>query len=236
VTEQEWYENWNPEAMLLALGRRPGKRDQRKFRLYACECVRMWENADHCFHLDPYIHKVLAVAEQFANGLANARQMGATRGHAKIREKKDRIDFLDGAILALEGDAYRAALWTADLVLADACSMGNSGDEDDIHERVTQWQAWKLRSIFRGNPFQTQPRIAPEMLAWNEGTVPKLAQTLYDERVSSGGVFDGASLAVLADALEEAGCTDETILTACRQPTDPHNTLFWMVDLLVGTR
>jgi hypothetical protein len=63
-------------------------------------------------------------------------------------------------------------------------------------------------------------------LAWNENTVPRLAQTIYDERA-----FD--RLPILADALEEAGCTDTAILDHCRQPGE-HYRGCWAVDLLLG--
>jgi hypothetical protein len=53
-----------------------------------------------------------------------------------------------------------------------------------------------------------------------------LAQAIYDERA-----FE--HLPVLADALEEAGCTDAAILGHCRQP-GPHARGCWVVDLLVG--
>ncbi len=46
-------------------------------------------------------------------------------------------------------------------------------------------------------------------LAWNDGTIPKLAQAIYDERRF-------ADMPLLADALEEAGCEDAAILGHCR--------------------
>lgn len=48
-----------------------------------------------------------------------------------------------------------------------------------------------------------------EWLTWEGGTVRKLAESIYQERA-----FD--RMPILADALEEAGCTDETILAHCR--------------------
>jgi hypothetical protein len=68
--------------------------------------------------------------------------------------------------------------------------------------------------------------IAPTWLAWNEGTVVKLAKGIYDDRA-----FD--RLPVLADALEEAGCHDPAITAHCRQPGE-HVRGCWVVDLLLG--
>ncbi len=83
-----------------------------------------------------------------------------------------------------------------------------------------------LRDIF-GNPFR--PAIAdPVWLAWEDGTVPALAQSIYDERA-----FD--RLPILSDALEEAGCTNTDILGHCRQPGQ-HVPGCWVVDLVLGKK
>ena len=60
-----------------------------------------------------------------------------------------------------------------------------------------------------------------------------LAQTAYEERVLPGGHLDPARLAVLADALEEAGCTDAEILDHLRGPGS-HVRGCWALDLVLG--
>jgi hypothetical protein len=55
------------------------------------------------------------------------------------------------------------------------------------------------RDVF-GNPFRPAV-LSPAWLAWDAGTIPRLARAIYDERA-----FD--RLAFLADALEEVGCSD----------------------------
>ena len=81
-----------------------------------------------------------------------------------------------------------------------------------------------LRDIF-ANPFR-HAQLDPTWLHWNAGTIVKLAQTIYDDRH-----FD--DLPILADALEEAGCTEPAILEHCRGP-GPHVRGCWVVDLLLG--
>ena len=54
----------------------------------------------------------------------------------------------------------------------------------------------------------------------------KFAQAIYDDR-------DFDRLPILADALEEAGCTNADILAHCRQPGE-HVRGCWVVDLLLG--
>jgi hypothetical protein len=38
-----------------------------------------------------------------------------------------------------------------------------------------------VRDIF-GNPFRPSPPLPPSVLAWNDGTFPRLAQSIYDDR------------------------------------------------------
>jgi hypothetical protein len=88
-----------------------------------------------------------------------------------------------------------------------------------------------LHDIF-GNPFRPVT-IAPAVLAWNDATVVRLAQAGYDERHLPAGTLDNGRLAVLADALEEAGCTDADILGHLRGPGS-HVRGCWAVDLCLG--
>src|SRR5262249_11883768 len=71
-------------------------------------------------------------------------------------------------------------------------------------------QTCLLRDIF-GNPFHVVS-VAPSWLRWNDAVIVRLAQAAYNERILPTGTLDNARLAVLADALEEAGCTDAQIL------------------------
>jgi hypothetical protein len=81
-----------------------------------------------------------------------------------------------------------------------------------------------LREVF-GNPFA--PVVLDlAWLAWQNGTIPRLARGTYDERA-----FD--RLPILADALEEAGCDDADILGHLRGP-GPHARGCWPLDLLLG--
>jgi hypothetical protein len=61
---------------------------------------------------------------------------------------------------------------------------------------------------------------------WLTPTVLALAQVIYQERW-----FD--VLPILADALEESGCTDEGILMHLRRP-GPHVHGCWVVNLLLA--
>jgi hypothetical protein len=90
-------------------------------------------------------------------------------------------------------------------------------------------QAALLRDICGPLPFRAVA-ISPVILAWNDSVVVRLAQTAYNERQLPEGTLDNGRLAVLADALEEAGCTDADILGHLRGP-GPHVRGCWPVDL-----
>jgi hypothetical protein len=64
-------------------------------------------------------------------------------------------------------------------------------------------------------------------------TVKGLAQAGYEERALPSGELDLARLKVLADALEEAGCTEQSILDHLRGP-GPHVRGCWALDLALG--
>ena len=88
-----------------------------------------------------------------------------------------------------------------------------------------QWQCQLLRCVF-GQPFQPPIALDSSWMTWNGGTVRGLADAIYAEPA-----FD--RLPILADALEEAGCTDSNILDHCRGP-GPHVRGCWVIDLVLG--
>jgi hypothetical protein len=100
------------------------------------------------------------------------------------------------------------------------------------HELAGDADAWDrivlvhlLRCIVGPLPFRPVT-IDPKWLTWNHGTVPAIARRSYDERAFH-------DLPILADALEDAGCTDYDILAHCRGD-GPHARGCWVVDLLLG--
>lgn len=60
-----------------------------------------------------------------------------------------------------------------------------------------------------------------------------LASLAYEHPVLPSGHLDSARLAVLSDALEEAGCDDAEILSHLRSP-GPHVRGCWALDLVLG--
>lgn len=85
------------------------------------------------------------------------------------------------------------------------------------------WDVFFLATV----PIRVVPpaTIDPGWLAWRDGTVLRLAEGIRCRR-------DFESLPVLADALEEAGCTETRILNHCRYPAVERTFSSWVVDLL----
>jgi hypothetical protein len=79
-----------------------------------------------------------------------------------------------------------------------------------------------LGDIF-GNPF----RPASLDPVWLTSDVLALARGSYNERA-----FD--RMPILADALQDAGCTNEDVLAHCRDAALTHVRGCWVVDLLLG--
>jgi hypothetical protein len=79
-----------------------------------------------------------------------------------------------------------------------------------------------LRDIF-GNPF----RPAAFSPAWSTDTAVALARQMYDDR-------EFGAMPILADALQDAGCDSENILSHCRDASQVHVRGCWVVDLVLG--
>jgi hypothetical protein len=95
---------------------------------------------------------------------------------------------------------------------------------DAIWEAAEVAQRDFLHDII-GNPFRPSPPLPPAVLAWNDSTVTRIAQGIYDERA-----FD--RLPILADALLDAGCEDEELIGHCRSD-GRHVRGCWAVDLIL---
>jgi hypothetical protein len=97
------------------------------------------------------------------------------------------------------------------------------------HDTECAVQCNLLRDIFAFR----EVHIDSSVLTWNDSIVARMAAGIYEERSHPSGVLDNARLAILADALEEAGCQDEDILRHARQQEGMHVRGCWLIDLLL---
>ncbi len=245
MTEQEWLECVDPTPML---GYLQGKASDRKLGLFACACCR------RIFHLivHPVSRAAVDVAERFSDGLATDEERDRIYGEA------DDIRCLLGGVGTgdLEQDVeeefggiIEAASITPDVAAAAAdeawgCAepepehtpgIGASAAEAvanfalrdaEISERAAQTML--LRDMI-GNPFR--PTLIDPV--WLTPSLTSHAAAAYQERSMPSGELDPTCLAILADALEEAGCDNEDILNHLRQP-GVHVRGCWVVDLILG--
>jgi hypothetical protein len=224
MTESEWLEGDNPLRMVEL--RRSGRANERKLRLFGSACCRrVWGLLPGQASQD-----AVEVAERFADGLARRKDLKAAwlgcGGGAPPTTH-------DPAHTAVEVSLKMAAFWTA--YNAQVLSAGRGpfpASQIAAHQAATQregrHQGKLLHDIF-GNPFRPVT-LTP---AWQTPQVVGLAQAAYDQRKLPSGTLDVARLAVLADALEEAGCSNADILDHLRGP-GPHVRGCWAVDLILG--
>jgi hypothetical protein len=221
MTESKWLACADPKSMLHHFG---SKADKRKCMLFVCACERRLWNEPDCQR------EKIEVTERCADREATAADVAA----AIQRTGLDHTDAVYFANRAGEvGWAISESLDSAALV-ADAALRGRALNEGRELNRSELDSARKagcesekrvqcdlLRDIF-GNPFCLV--IADP--SWVTIPVQNIAAAIYHERA-----FD--RLPVLANALEEASCTNADVLAHCRQP-GPHVRGCWVVDLLLG--
>ena len=197
-----------------------GKTSFRKLRLFACACCRRLRLVVK----NKTLRGLIETIELYADGLATTKDfLPFSREYEQGREKICGA----GAVFRAAGSAqdlyprvskqeaaYRAASDTVEMCLGPF-----TWKEKVDRKRAVLSQV--LRDI-TGNPFHPVA-FNPD---WLTSTVKALAKAFYAEQH-----FD--DLPVLADALEEAGCTNEEILNHCRQPGD-HVRGCWVIDLVLG--
>src|SRR5215469_15237158 len=129
------------------------------------------------------------------------------------------------AAYAARGDSARAAHASSEGVASaaagSACQWAMHVGPDRAKAN-SKAMAGLLRDI-AGNPFRSGLPFDPTWLVRNSGSVLRMGQAIYDAR-------EFASLPILADALEDAGCADRAILDHCRG-SGPHVRGCWVVDL-----
>lgn len=246
VNEAEWLRSSEPAPMLALL---EGKVSERKLRLVAVACCRRaWPNIAE---LTSRI--AVEVAERHADGTASDEELQNAYSNARqaadetnpmrpgqpmrdwddpLTNQAQAVHYLASACACAAyppGLAFAAAIEAeSDVALGVAMTQqhreGHANEESAIADLV--------RDIF-GNPLRPALTVYPAWLTWQGGTVAKLAVAAYDERRLPEGTLDPARLAVLADALEDAGCADAELLAHLRGPVI-HVRGCWAVDLLLG--
>jgi hypothetical protein len=223
MTEAEWAACPDVPRMLAFLGASGGrwKCGARKWRLFGCACCRrLWPL------LDETNRRAVDVAERFADKRATLAELKAARQPA---EGASLDPDYKPVVQLLSVNAPHAASWAAHdaralVGLYTEHRTARGKYDRSAEDAEGQAQRDLLQDLIGALPFRPAA-TDPAWLHWNAGGIPKLAQAVYEERA-----FD--RLPVLADALEEAGCTEPDLLGHLRGP-GPHVRGCFALDLLL---
>lgn len=245
MTEAEWLACEDPHPMLLFLQSKQGntvkrkwpRLSERKERLFACACCRrIWHRL-----VDERSRRAVEVAERCADGKVDREEMevaarGAYLAATDVRAYDNddlaapeyaalnTIGVYDatGAITTMTPSFFALnAAENAATSIANRANVERPEGRNRAFRTETLAQAELFRDIF-GNP------LRPVFLdpSWLTFTVTSLTAAIYADRA-----FD--RMPILADALEDAGCTNQDILAHCRSGGE-HVRGCWAVDLLLG--
>jgi len=217
MTEAEWLAATGPTPMLEFLR---GKVSDRKLRLFAVACCR------RVWHLlpDERSRKAVEVAERYADGKAIGEEVLVALSEAKkvkgfrrqvtgIRHQTPKL----AAALSLSLNTEQRFLIH---VAGNTACLTEEKDKPDAQEQHLQSEL--LRDIF-GNLFRSVS-VDP---SWLTSDVRILAEGIYQDHA-----FD--RMPILADALQDAGCTNDEVLNHCRDTSLTHVRGCWVVDLVLG--
>ncbi|MGE3808854.1 MAG: hypothetical protein AB7K24_29670 [Gemmataceae bacterium] len=241
MTESDWQECEDPARLLRGLRKLGVVVPARKYRQFACACCRRVEallndvdratlvelerQAQTCLRKDllKLRRELRQVAYRPSESAAHACARLAVEVATAPKATEAAKCHLNAARAIGERDQPRPRT-TPDLTLSVRWAPPISSEE-------LVYQAHLLREIV-GSPFRLVA-VDPDWLRWHDRTVVKLAQVAHEEREIPSGLLDAARLAIVADALEEAGCTSTELLAHLRGP-GPHVRGCWALDRLLG--
>jgi hypothetical protein len=242
MTEADWQACGKPDLMLRHLQQpRAGPALRRKLRLFACGCCRLaWDLVT-----DPAARLAVEVAERSADGQATAQQRESARVALRYPDPPHLPPWNTPAFLAVVANEKETRLWDAaheaaalfvslrlKEVLGPSPLLTPASDWKRAQAERARCQAEQrsrvcdlVREIF-GNPFHPAVRVRAEVLNWSDGIARQIAVGVYEE-----GAFE--RLPILADALEEAGCTEDELLAHLRAP-GVHVRGCWALDRILA--
>jgi hypothetical protein len=217
MTEDEWAEA--EEDVIWAALRPLG---DRRHRLLAVALVR---SLGHWADLD-VARDALAAAEKFADtgkSKAALKRARESLADARVALVGPGGHTLDRAILG----TYMA-LWVAGV----ACSEAGAGSA--VRETVRTWREAELllKAAARRRVYPVFREVAgPDAPGTFDPAWPDTALALATQMYTAG---EFSAMPILADALQDAGCDSEPVLTHCRDLTRVHARGCWVIDRVLG--
>jgi hypothetical protein len=216
VDEREWLTTTDSQAMLRFL-LTSGAVSDRKMRLFVATCARSMRPI-----FGDRQESLAVLLERYADGeLSRDEFILLFHGDMSDALSPQGIISPTFTLVPIRHSVRRAAKAATDFT-----HPGPRENTEEEKARICNW----VRDMF--NRFRSAVIIEPGWLAWNNGTVKLLAKAAYEERERLSGYLDRARLAVLADAVQEAGCDDEDLVTHLRAE-GPHVRGCWALDLLL---
>jgi hypothetical protein len=219
--EERWATEQRPDSVLYAVERTNRQLlTNRKVRLFACGCFRLiWERVKL-----PSIHRLVELAEARADRLVKQSELENIHFAEDIHfaegdPPRDSPDHLLGLYI---GSLLRATVVPGYFAHLTRAAV----DPARYQYNNSRWQecpeqARLARCVF-GNPFHPVT-CSP---SWRTETALVLAREMYEAREFS-------AMPILADALQDAGCDNEDVLTHCRDGSQVHARGCWVVDLVL---
>lgn len=157
---------------------------------------------------------------RFAKNTEETALRKLTRVQAEVNEAAFRAHQASGHFISIRGKRIEEAL-----------RLSSEAQERAMHNELAA-QAVLLRDIV-GKRIHSVQCLDPAILIWRDGTIRRLAQAINDERRMPAGTLNNSHLAILADALLDAGCDNEELIQHCRS-AGPHVRGCWCVDLILA--
>jgi hypothetical protein len=216
MTEAEWLAAADPWPMIEFL---KGKASDRQMRLFSVACCRsVWDSLTH-----GRTRQAVETAEQFADALVD--EAALSRAHSMGLD----------ALARYQEVLFRRKLMNRDGETLIERRLRLAAQSAHVHKPfligrirwiqqdpdLSKCSPQLLHEVF-GNPFR--PVVVDA--SWLTSTVLALARQMYESR-------DFSPMPILADALQDAGCEDEDVLSHCRSG-GPHCRGCWVVDLVLG--
>jgi hypothetical protein len=213
MTADEWDSETDPHALLGCAKLVPTARKQRFF-MAAC-CNAAFGGLD-----DERFWAALDVLELVADSLASPDTLAEPR---RLADEVSYVSHAPHAYALLAASDHPVTALSVVRVVGHVISPMPGAVEPPTDQPPTEAAiALLVRDIFR-NPYRPAIAIRPE---WLSSVAVSLATEMYE----SG---DFAAMPILADALEDAGCTDADVLGHCRGP-GPHVRGCRVVDRVLG--
>jgi hypothetical protein len=245
MTKEEWLACSDPDPMLDFVYPKSTQRQRRLLHCASCRLIWDWMR-------DQRSRRAVEVAERLADGLASEPEVTEATDAAQSVEYT-RLAFWRPNFplrLALEclaphfrpspSDEHEILQWYAQFRWSES-DVANAQDINHVFwgvlstygDTIRFWTLDRKERQIRESQIRLirdlyDPLVFPIQLNpnWRTSTVVELARQIYDSS-------DFCSMSILSDALQDAGCDEQSILDHCKNGKT-HAKGCWLLDLILG--